>query len=105
VVFEGNAFNGVSQVTMSPLVIEHSQATAADTWVVNGAGYLPFSGRARNVTGLVAEGPITNTANTPQFVMPYTLTEQGAGAQSAHLKWPAAVKGRVHVTLRCDNPL
>ncbi len=105
VVFEGNAFNGVSQVTMSPLVIEHNQATAADTWVVNGAGYLPFSGRARNVTGLVAEGPITNTANTPQFVMPYTLTEQGAGAQSAHLKWPAAVKGRVHVTLRCDNPL
>lgn len=104
-VFEGNAFNGVAQVTMSPLIIEHTQATAADTWVVAGTGYMPFGGRARNVTAMVAEGPITNSANAPQHAMPYALVEQGTNGQSAHLKWPSAVKGRMQVTLRCDNPL
>lgn len=104
-VFEGNAFNGVTQVTMSPLIIEHTQSTAADTWVINGTGYMPFGGRARNVTALVAEGAITNASNAAQYVMPYTSVEQGAGGQSAHLRWPVAVRGRMQVTLRCDNPL
>lgn len=105
VVFEGNAFNGVTQVTMSPLIIEHNQSSVSDTWVVNGSGYLPFGGRARNVTGIVAEGAITNSSGTPQFTMPYVLVEQGSGAQSAHLKWNTPVRGRVQVTIRCDNPL
>lgn len=105
VVFEGNAFNGVNQVTMSPLIIEHNQSSASDTWVVNGGGYLPFGGRARNVTGIVAEGAITNSSGTAQFTMPYVLVEQGSGAQSAHLKWNTSVRGRVQVTIRCDNPL
>jgi hypothetical protein len=104
-VFEGNAFNGVTQVTMSPLIIEHTQSTAADTWVINGTGYMPFGGRARNVTALVAEGAITNASNAAQYVMPYTAVEQGTGGQSAHLRWPVAVRGRMQVTLRCDNPL
>ena len=105
VVFEGNAFNGVNQVTMSPLIIEHNQSTVSDTWVVNGGGYLPFGGRARNVTGIVAEGAITNASNAAQFSMPYVLVEQGSGAQSAHLKWQTPVRGRAQVTIRCDNPL
>ncbi len=105
VTFQGNTFNGVVQPTSSPLLIEHVQNTAADTWVVDGSAYLPFGSRARNVTGLVAEGAITNTANTAQYVMPYVIVEQGAGNNLVHVKWPSAVKGRVQVTLRCDNPL
>jgi hypothetical protein len=104
-VFEGNAFNGVTQVTMSPLIIEHTQNTAADTWVINGTGYMPFGGRARNVTSLVAEGAITTASNAAQYVMPFAVVEQGTGGQSAHLRWPTAVRGRMQVTLRCDNPL
>jgi hypothetical protein len=104
-VFEGNAFNGVTQVTMSPLVVEHSQNTEASTWVVSGSGFMPFGGRARNVTSIVAEGPITTAAGSVQFVTPYVQVEQGAGGQSAHLIWNGAVKGRAQVTLRCDNPL
>jgi hypothetical protein len=104
-VFSGNAFNGVTQATTSPLIITHTQNTAADTWVVNGAGFLPFGGRARAVTALVAEGAITNSANAAQYVMPHALLEQGAGGQSVHLRWPSAVRGRMQVTLRCDTPL
>ena len=105
VVFDGNTFNGVSQITQSPLLIEHVQNTAADTWTVDGSAYLPFGARARNVTSVVAEGPISNASNVTQWVSPYVLTEQGTGQSKVALKWPSAVKGRVLATIRCDNPL
>ena len=105
VTFESNSFNGVAQATVSPLYIEHNQNTAADTWVVNGAAYLPFGSRARNVSGLVAEGAVTNASNAAQFVTPYVQVEQGAGLNLVNVKWPSAVKGRVHMTIRCDNPI
>lgn len=105
VVFSNNAFNGVTQSTASPILIEHNQNAESNTWVVNAAGYLPFGGRARNVEGIVAEGPITNSGGAAQYVMPYALTEQSTNGQSVHLKWPSAVKGRTQVTIRCDNPL
>ncbi len=105
VTFENNTFNAVTQVTQSPVLVQHSQNTAADTWSVDGSGYLPFGSFARNVTGLVAEGAITNALNVAQFVAPYALVEQGAGNNLVSLKWPTPVKGVMQVTLRCDNPL
>ena len=103
--FAFNSFNGVTQATSSPLLIEHNQNTASDTWVVDTGAYLPFGGRARNVTGIVLEGAVTNTSNQAQYVSPYTVVEQGAGGRFVHLKWPSAVKGRAQVTIRADNPI
>ena len=77
----------------SPMLVEHTQSTAADTWAVDTGGLLPFGGRARNVVGLVFEGAVSNSANATQYVTPYVQVEQGAGAQFANLKWPVAVKG------------
>lgn len=104
VTFESNTFTGVVQRASSPLLVEHTQNTAADTWAVDSSNLLPFGGRARNVTAIVAEGAITTAAGAVQSVMPYAQVEQGAGGQLANLKWPLAVKGRVQVTLRVDNP-
>lgn len=104
VTFEANTFNGVSQVCASPVMVEHTQNTAADTWVVDASTFLPFASRARNVQSLVAEGAITNGSNVAQFVMPYVQVEQGAQNARVNLKWPTAVKGIMQVTLRCDNP-
>ncbi len=104
VLMESNTFNGVNQMTFSPVMIEHNQATAADTWVVDGGDYLPFGGRARNVQAIVAEGPITTAANAANGAMPYVLVEQGTGGRQVHLKWPTALRGRAHVTIRVDNP-
>ena len=104
VVFASNTFNSVNQLTISPVTLSHSQNTAASTWVVDATNYLPFSGRARHVQGLVAQGAITTASNAAQYVMPYALTEQ-AGGGAVHLQWPAQVKGRMHVTIRCDNPI
>lgn len=105
VVFESNTFNGVTQVTASPVMIEHTQSTAADTWTVNGGAYLPFSSRARNVQSVVAEGAITTASNAAQYVMPYVQVEQGAQANLVNLRWPTAVRGTAQVTIRCDNPI
>ena len=104
VLFDANTYNGIGQLTVSPVMVEHSQNTAADTWVVDASAYLPFASRARNVQSLVAEGPITNASNAAQFVMPYVQVEQGAQNKLVNLRWPTPVKGLMQVTIRCDNP-
>lgn len=104
-VFEGNTFHGISQSTVNPVIIPHSQNTAAETWTVDGEAYLPFAARARNVTAAVARGSLTNTAGVVQYLAPYVLTEQGTSGGQVQLKWSTAVKGRMDVTVRGDNPL
>ncbi len=105
VVFEGNSFTQVAQPTASPVMIAHDEATAASVWAVTGgAGYLPFGGRARNVQALVAEGAITGPAGETRTDMPFVSVEQGPGKQHVALNWSQPAKGRVHVTLRVDNP-
>lgn len=105
VTFQANAFNGITQVVMSPLSIVHTQNTVSETWVVDGSKYMPFGSRARNTTGLVADGPLTNSANQTQFVSPYAQNEQGVDRNLVHLRWPLAVKGKMLATIRCDNPI
>ena len=104
-VFEANTYNGVNQSTVSPVMVEHTQNTAADTWAVDASAFLPFASRARNVQSLVAEGQITNASNAAQYVMPYVQVEQGAQNALVNLRWPTPVKGVMQVTVRCDNPV
>lgn len=103
-VFEANTFNGITQNTASPVTIEHMQNTAAASWSIDGAGFLPFGAWARNVRGVVAEGQISDAANRQLVPVPFVEVEQGARKNLVNLRWPAAAKGLVHVTIRCDNP-
>ncbi|MDT8856894.1 glycosyl hydrolase family 28-related protein [Paracoccaceae bacterium Fryx2] len=105
VLVDTNSFNAVEQGTVSPVTIEHTQNTAADTWVVDGSAFMPFGAWARNVRSVVAEGAITSAANVAQTITPFVQVEQGPGKGMVNLRWPSAVKGMVHVTLRCDNPV
>jgi hypothetical protein len=99
-----NAFNGVNQITQSPVTIQHDQNTVSTTWVVDTSGYLPFGARARNLSALTTEGAIRNAANATDHSMPYAETERGTNSRMVNLRWPQAVRGRVHATIRCDNP-
>lgn len=105
VTFASNTFNGVTQATSSPVMVEHTQTSVADTWVVDGAAWMPFLSRARNVSSVVLEGALASSGNVTQWAQPYVLVEQGTGGGLVHLKWPSAVKGRAQVTIRCDNPV
>jgi hypothetical protein len=105
VVMESNAANGVGTVAQSPVMIEHLQNTASDTWTVDAAALMPFGARARNVQSIVMEGPVQNASNVAQNVAPWVTVEQGPTGGQALLRWTQAVKGTAHVTVRCDNPL
>jgi len=104
ITFAANSFNGVGQIAMSPLTIEHSQNSVSDTWVVNGGAFMPFGARARNTQSLVMEGAVLSSNGTQNFVMPYVVNEQGTERNLVHLRWPSPVRGKVLATIRCDNP-
>lgn len=102
---EGNTFNQVAQTIQNPMVISHTQNTAADTWVIDSDGYIPFGGRIRMVESVMPEGAITTAANAARYVFPNALVGQGAGGVQAHLRWGEAVKGTVTAVLRMDVPV
>ena len=80
-------------------------ASVATTWTLDGSAYLPFEGRAREVTGVVVENAVTNGGGGPVFTTPFVTTEVGAEKDQVSLTWSEAVKGRVHVTMRVDRPI
>lgn len=102
---EGNTYNQVAQTIQNPIVVSHSQNTAAETWVLDASGYIPFGGRIRMVESVVPEGPLTTAANAARHVFPYALNGQGAGGMQAHLRWGEAVKGKVTAVIRMDVPV
>jgi hypothetical protein len=104
IVIDANTFNGVNQITQSPVVIRHLQNTAANTWVIDASGFLPFGSRARNVTAVVADGQITTASNAGNTEMPWTQSEMGSTGGQVNLRWSTALRGRANVTIRCDNP-
>jgi hypothetical protein len=105
IIFKENAYNQVSNPAANPVTVEHSQNSAAQTWSVNCAPGLPFEGWAQTVEGVVALGGITTASNLRKHGMPYVLTEQGSGRDRVSLGWETAVKGKVQLRARMDNPL
>ncbi|MEO8530218.1 MAG: glycosyl hydrolase family 28-related protein [Deltaproteobacteria bacterium] len=105
VVFEGNTFHGISQLTQNPVTLEFDQATATKNWVLNVGAYLPFGGWARTIPSVMAEGAITNGSNVAVYTMPYGTPNYGASGNQVLLTWSENVKGRVQVTSRMDNPV
>lgn len=103
-VVQGNAFNGVTQIMQNPVTIRHVQNSAATTWTVSSAGFLPFGGRARRVQAVVFDGPVTGPAGELRTAMPYTLAEAGAAGDQVQIIWPSESRGRADVTIRADVP-
>jgi hypothetical protein len=104
-VVQGNAFNGVSQIMQNPVTIRHVQNTAATTWTVSSAGFLPFGAWARRVQALVFDGPVTGPGGEARSEMPHTLSEVGANKDQVQIVWQQAARGRADVTIRADNPV
>jgi len=101
---EGNSFNQVTQAIMNPVIVTHTQATAADTWSISAGGFIPFGGRIRMAESVMPEGAITNAANTVRYGFPHALVGTGALFNEAQLKWGEAVKGKAIVRMRMDLP-
>jgi hypothetical protein len=101
---EGNSYNQVSQTIMNPVIVTHTQNTAADTWNVSAGTLIPFGGRIRMVEAVVPEGAITTAANAVRYGFPNATPGTGAQGNEAQLRWGEAVRGRANVRLRMDQP-
>ncbi len=104
IIFEGNTFNGVDQFVANPVSLDFSQASADSTWVCSFAGFLPFGGVARSVSGIVKDGKIRDGLNNAVTAMPYLLMQQGFAKDEVHVVWPEVCSGKIHVTGRMDKP-
>ncbi len=102
VTFAGNTYHGIAKRTASPLRLRHDQGTAAQTWVVDTAGELPFGGRARAVDGVVALGQIRNAQSAVKHAMPHARLEEGANKDQVILSWDEAMRGEVSLMVRVD---
>lgn len=105
IVVQGNIFNAVEQVISNPVTLEYDQNTPSTVWTISAAGVLPFEGRARNVTSVVAEGMIRDSGGGQVGEWPYVRIEQGALKQDVSLNWSVATEGKVQVTIRVDTPI
>lgn len=105
VIWENNAYNGISTPAESPLVLRHDQNTAGNNWIIDTGGKLPFEGWARTVAGFAMEGAPNGPGDEVRTGMPYAVPQQGPGNDRVRLTWPSATRGRVVMTIRVDNPL
>ena len=103
--FENNAYFGVNQRTISPVLLEYSQNSNASTWSLNAGSYMPFGGKARRCSGLVFEDGLKDSSNAAMHEMPLVKLAQGSSNELVQLKWPRSCRGKVYATIRTDNPV
>jgi hypothetical protein len=101
---EGNSFNNVAQWILNPVLVSHTQNTAAETWNVSAGGFIPFGARIRMVESVAPEGLITNSSNAARYVFPYSVPGTGAAQNEAQIRWGEAVRGKALVNMRMDVP-
>ena len=105
VVFDGNTFHGISQITQNPVTLTFDQVSTSKTWTLDFGGYLPFGGWSRTVVSVATINAITNSGGSSIYTMPYATPNYGTNGNQVRLTWSENVKGRVQVTARVDNPV
>ncbi len=103
--WQGNTYNNIDNRAFNPATITLEELTPAQTWTGDFIAHLPFGGKARRVLSVMAENKIKNGSNTGIYTQPYAVTKQGVTGAEIVLHWSEAVKGKVNVTVRADNPV
>ena len=104
IVFDANSYVSVDQVTYSPVNQQFDRSSPEKNWVCDFGDYLPFGGAVRRVDSIVAEGAMYNSSNAQVFAMPNVDLNYGSNDDQARINWPEAVRGKIHVIARCDEP-
>lgn len=103
VLMTGNSYNNVGIQVECPAHIDFSQGSESNTWQIDAADQLPFSGQCMNVDSIVTLGALRNSANVRQYAQPHIDLRQGGNRDQIRLVWPQAVRGRVMAQIRMDN--
>ena len=104
VVFEANAFAGVTQATVNPAILSFQQSSAERVWEIGFGAEFPFGAGARTCTAIVARGKIRDAGGSAIYTMPYADTFKGADSNEVHVNWSEPAKGTIQITARMDNP-
>jgi len=99
----GNSYLGISIQVANPALVDYTQTTEANAWIIDAADELPFGGEATTVDSVMAIGGIRNSNNVRQYDMPYADTTWGPNRDQIQLVWPSAVRGRIQATIRMDS--
>ncbi|MCF3593451.1 right-handed parallel beta-helix repeat-containing protein [Rhodobacteraceae bacterium LMO-12] len=102
VTFSDNMFKLIDNPASNPLLVNHSQASAAQVWTVNCAPNLPFGGYARNVESVQPIGAILDAAGAVRHVQPYVNLKKGENDDQIEVVWDQALRGEVAVKVRMD---
>ncbi len=102
VTFSDNMFKLIDNPASNPLLVNHSQASAAQVWTVNCAPNLPFGGYARNVESVQPIGAILDGAGAVRHVQPYVNLKKGENDDQIEVVWDQALRGEVAVKVRMD---
>ncbi len=102
--WHSNTYHNITQWTMNPVTLAFSRTSTAQTWTCDFADWLPFGGQTRNVVSVVAQNPLRNASNVIEYAAPYAVIGTGPTGGAVDLNWSKALKGRVNVTVRMDNP-
>lgn len=103
--FAANSFHNVSVPVANPLLMEHTEASPAATWVVSPAPKLPFGAWVQTVESAMPAGAIRDSGGAIHYGMPYYEAKQGPDNDRLHLQWGTAVEGTVTLRVRIDDPL
>jgi len=104
ITFAENAYHNVTTPVASPLVLQHSEASAQSAWTVSPAPKLPFGAWAQTVESAVVTGPLRDGAGAVIFAVPYAEPGQGLARDQITLRWPEPVSGTVTLRVRIDDP-
>jgi len=100
----GNMYNGVVDRMQNPVTVSVVRSVPDAVWVNDVSEFLPFGGRTRTVTAVIAQGAVRDSANIAIYDLPYSQIGQSTGGVAFSLTWSKPVKGKVNATVRCDNP-
>ena len=105
VTFENNAYSNVTVPTVSPAALAHTEASPAQTWIVEADGKLPFGAYVQAVDSIVLTEPLLDDVGGSYHGMPYVQLEQGPNKDQVHLQWEKPLSGAALVRIRIDNAL
>lgn len=101
--FTGNSFHGISKPVANPLLIEATENSNQQTWVVDTGPGLPFEARSLSVDSVVVRGGVRNASNQLNYDNPFVRAQQGPDADQVHVVWSEPVLGKIAVMARMDN--
>ncbi|WP_136442917.1 glycosyl hydrolase family 28-related protein [Pacificoceanicola onchidii] len=103
VYFSGNTYHNITSGAENPLLVKHSQNSAAQVWDVDTDNRLPFGGRALEIESLVVRSRPRDENNVSKYHNPYAVGQQGSDLDKVHVLWPEPMLGDVTLKVRMDK--